>query len=404
MKGIVVYYSGTGNNYKIGRAIYRGMKELMDCDVGSIKEIDPSDMGEYDVICIGSPIWFFREVPSVRLFIYNMPDMSGKLSFIYSVHGTMPLGIFHSMAPTLQRKGLRIIGWNDWFGANFYTLHAEKPYPLDGHPDEIDIEEAEDWGREMARKAQLIYTGEKNLIPEIPRGRKADPLFQPPEVITFFPKADKPHRTINMSKCEYPECSICVDNCVVKALDFSTNPPAFHRNRCINCCFCDHMCPQGAIEISEEELVRMRTNKKIDMTKCKYPGCTICIDHCAMNAIDFSVNPPVFKRSCAGDDLCWVICPEGAIEITNLDITHEILIPPPDGSDKEKELSDKATLPRLNILAQREAEGRFRRLVPKDQVGIYGKVMYMTRHPRFNIHELMQETPLPPDYGKPENE
>ena len=41
MKGIVVYYSGSGNNHKIGRAIYRGMKQVIDCDVSEINKVEP---------------------------------------------------------------------------------------------------------------------------------------------------------------------------------------------------------------------------------------------------------------------------------------------------------------------------------------------------------------------------
>lgn len=395
MRGIVVYYSGTGNNHKIARAINRGIKQVMECDVASVKEVNPRDMGKYDLIGIGSPIWYFRETANVRAFIYNLPDMTGKLAFVFSVHGTMPFNIFRSMIPPVQRKGLTIIGWNDWFGANFYTLPAPKPYPLDGHPDALDIKEAEDWGREIAERAQRIYAGEKDLIPAIPHGPEAPVQFQSHGVMQYFPHLEKPHRTINMEKCQYPECTLCVDNCVARAIDFSVTPPAFNMKTCVNCALCDRMCPQGAIEIPAEELRLMRTMKTIDMTKCKYPECTICVDHCSMDAIDFSVDPPVFKRSCEGDDLCWVICPEGAIEITNLDVTHRA------GHGAGKPPAGERP---IDYVDQQEAEGRFRRLVSKEELGKNYPVMEIPRHPRFDINELMQETPLPPYFGydKPE--
>ncbi|MFC1946254.1 EFR1 family ferrodoxin [Chloroflexota bacterium] len=388
MKGIVVYYSGTGNNHKVARAIGRGMKRIISCDVAPISDINPQDMEQYDLIGIGSPIWCFRETANTRLFIYNLPAMAGKLSFIFSVHGTKPAGIFHSMVPQIQRKGLTIIGWNDWFGSNYYVLHSPKPYPLDGHPDVIDLEEAENWGEEMAERAQRIYAGEKDLIPQIPRGPKADPLFQPQGAMALFGNTKKPHRKINTEKCRYPECTLCVDNCVAKALDFSVEPPAYNSKTCINCCLCERMCPQGAVEIPGEELCRMRTMKRINMEKCKYPECTVCLDHCTMNAIDFTETPPVFKYNCEGDDLCWVICPEGAIEITNLDLTHRATV--------------NRGVPRSHIdMANRlAAEGRLRRLVPAEDVGSDDYIMDMNRHPRFDINELMQETPLPPDHGR----
>ena len=384
MKGIVVYYSGTGNNHKIGRAIYRGMKEVIDCDVASVKEVNPQNMGKYDLIGIGSPIWYFRETANVRAFIYNMPDMTGKLAFVFSCHGTMPANIFRSMIPQVQRKGLTVIGWNDWFGGNFYTLPAPKPYPLDGHPDELDLKEAEDWGREMAERARRIYAGEKDLVPEIPHGPDAPLPFQSHGAMQFFRGLEKPHRIINRDKCKYPECTLCVDNCVARAIDFSTDPPDFNMKTCLNCCLCDRMCPEGAIEIPDEELRLMRTMKTINMEKCKYPECTICVDHCPMNSIDFSVTPPVFKWNCEGDDLCWIICPEGAIEITNIETTHgRMAVHRAEGPEQDH--------PFLKLLAKAEEEGRFRRLTPLDKVGWDNIIYTIKRHPRFSIEELEKD-------------
>ena len=346
MKGIVVYYSGTGNTKKIARAIQGGMKEATgECDISSVKDIAPGDVANYDVIGIGAPIWYFREPANVRLFIHNMPTMEGKLCFTFCSHGQAPLGIFFSMVPALQKKGLTIIGFNDWYGSVYQVLHAPKPYVTDGHPDAIDLKEAWQFGVEMAGRAGRIRAGETGLIPRLPKGTentlfKAQPLgvsFPPPlnkgadgapgrlpPDFDFNNPPNRPERNVDMEKCLYPSCTLCVDICPAHSIDFSSGTPVVKKS-CFNEALCDHLCPTGAIGVDEESLPRTRTIKVIDMTKCKYPACTLCVDHCPMDSIDFSVTPPVFKHSCEGDDLCWVICPEGAIEITNMDLTHEAM-------------------------------------------------------------------------------
>ena len=51
MKGIVVYYSGTGNTAKIAKAIHKGMKDVMEvCDIASLKEANPQDL--LDCACL----------------------------------------------------------------------------------------------------------------------------------------------------------------------------------------------------------------------------------------------------------------------------------------------------------------------------------------------------------------
>ena len=65
----------------------------------------------------------------------------------------------------------------DWYGSVFLP-EMPHPYPTDGHPDEIDLKEAEDFGREMVENSRRIHNGQTELIPPEP------PKVQPwPETI-----------------------------------------------------------------------------------------------------------------------------------------------------------------------------------------------------------------------------
>lgn len=387
MKGIVVYYSATGSTRKIAKAIHRGMKGVLgDCDIAPIDRIDPKEMAKYDLIGIGGPIWYYRETANLRLFAYQMPDLTGKLAFLFCSHGSSPGGFMFSLGWMLRKKGLKIIGYNDWYGSVFQVLHMPKPYFTDGHPDEIDLKEAEAFGGEMAGLAGRIASGEAE-IPQMPKGPKADRLWRPVDFeeppLDEEGKAPPPmpetRRKIDTEKCLYPECTLCLDNCIVHAIDFSATPPVFKKS-CINCSLCDKLCPVGAIEVDAETMKR-RTQHVINTAKCTYPQCTICADHCPMQAIDLSAKPPTFSWSCEGCDLCWVICPEGAVEITNMDTTHAGMAPK--GPDLDHHF--------LKMLEEAEAKGKFRRLVPMDKIGWDNIIYKMTRHPRFSIEELEKD-------------
>lgn len=387
MKGIVVYYSGTGNTQKIAKAIHKGMETVLEkCDIASVKKIDPKDVAKYDVLAIGGPIWYFRETANLRLFAYKMPRLDGKYCVPFCTHGAAPMGFFYSLVPTLVKKGLIIIGWNDWYCGVYQVLHMPKPYLTDGHPDVIDLQEAELFGKKMAERAMKISNGQANLIPKIPKGPKADPLWQPASMAKFEPpglarKADeaisRPLRKVNLVKCLYPTCTICVDNCPVNAFDFSMKPPKV-KQQCLQCNICERLCPTNAIEVTGQLGAQLPTIKTIDMKKCKYPKCTVCIDHCPMNSIDFSQNPPVFKNNCEKDDLCWVICPEVAIEIANLEATHGAM----QMTNAEHGFN--------KLLEEAEKKGKFRRLVPLDKIGWNNPIWKMKKHPRFNIEELYE--------------
>jgi NAD-dependent dihydropyrimidine dehydrogenase PreA subunit len=385
MKGLVVYYSATGNTKKVAAAIHRGMAQVMQADIATIKEISPEQVAEYDVVGIGSPIWFFRETANLRLFMNQLPPLDGKLGFVFCSHGTAPLGIFHSMVPLLRRKRLTIIGWGDWYGSVYQVLHAPKPYFTDGHPDEIDLQEAEAFGREMAERALKIAAGQTELIPAMPKGPDASEPFQSHPIGEPFPGAN-PKRSVNLKKCLYPGCTVCEDCCPVGCIYLAEDPPRFGDD-CYNCSLCNRLCPTGAIELEGEAAKRMQPIKRIDMSKCKYPECKVCVTYCTMDCIDFSQDPPAFTHACEGDDLCWTICPQGAIEITNMDITHAKMWQGFAGSRNDPEGH-----PFLRLLREAEAEGRFRRLVPLSEIGWDNPVFGIERTPRFDIEDLLEES------------
>jgi ferredoxin/flavodoxin len=372
------------------------MQEVIDCDIAPIKKVAPTDMAKYDLIAIGGPIWNYREPANLRLFIYNMPIMTGKMCVPFCSHGAAPSGFMYSVTSALKKKDLSIIGYSDWYGSIYQVLHMCKPYLTDGHPDEIDLKEAEDFGREMANRALRIAAGETDLIPDFNNYSEVDPLWQLHRIggpnpsdasgdVRNRPKVPprpQPRRTVNMNKCLYPQCTLCVDNCIVNAIDFSVTPPVIKRH-CMQCSLCNRMCPVGAIEL-DNVVIQQLTQHVINMEKCKYPECTLCVDHCPMNAIDFSVNPPIFNWCCEGDDLCWVICPEGAIEIPNLAQTHA------DNSYPEVQMIN-ANHGFNKLLELAEAKGKFRRLVPLNEIGWDNPIHKMQKHPRFNIEELIED-------------
>ncbi|MEM2425323.1 MAG: EFR1 family ferrodoxin [Candidatus Bathyarchaeia archaeon] len=386
MKGIVIYYSASGNTMKIAKAIHKGMRKVIEADIASIKRITPEEVAKYDLIGVGSPVWFFREPANVKFFLYRLPKMEGKHCFLFCTHGTAPYWIFASMASTLQRKGLKIIGWADWYGAVEINLHMPKPYFTDGHPDEVDLKEAEEFGRRMAERFLNIISGRMDLIPEVPRGKDAPITFRPfPETPREpFPGA-RPTRIIDREKCRYPKCRVCIEVCPVGAWDFTKDPPLWRKEVCWNCLLCERACPTGAIKLEPKEVEAiMRTQKKINLDKCTFPECMLCVENCPMNAIDFTTAPPSFKYNCEGCDLCWCICPKGAIELVNVEKTHAKLYERLLKDKMEGKLTESIV---FRTLQETMAKGLFRPLVPLEKIGFDTPLFKSQKIPRYILPE-----------------
>jgi flavodoxin/Fe-S-cluster-containing hydrogenase component 2 len=250
MKNIVIYFSQTGNTEKVARAIETGIKQFTGhCDIVKIKDANPRKLYEYDLIGLGSPIMHFEEPGNVRAFIKDMRFVGGKHFFVFNTHGTHPEYYFPSIYPRLKQRGVTIIGMRDWYGDCPFNV---QPYPTFGHPDEIDLKEARDFGREMVERSRRIAAGEINLIqppppePEMTQ-HQVEEMLKPKhlgkEEVAYGFRAMMEYVK---EKCTYPECRLCMDNCPMDGIDLSVKPPIVG-TPCISCAFCEKICPTGAI-------------------------------------------------------------------------------------------------------------------------------------------------------------
>jgi len=118
------------------------------------------------------------------------------------------------------------------------------------------------------------------------------------------------------------------------------------------------------------EKIVSRTQFRINPDKCRHPKCSHCADHCPVGAIDFAVSPPRFTRRCFECGLCEQTCPQGAIEVDwqSLQEAHDLMA---------KQWLGKA----VDVF---EAQGRFRRLVPLEQIG-WETPQWRRERPRFRL-------------------
>jgi ferredoxin len=249
LKSVIIYFSQTGNTEKIAKSIQKGVIQAAGhCDILKIKEANPRRLYEYDLIGIGSPVF---EVTNVWTFIANMRYVGGKPVFAFCTHGGSPEFFFPNMVPKLKSRGLVVIGTRDWYG-NCYCLHHVEPYPTQGHPDEIDLKEAEEYGREMVERSWKITAGATELIPPDPVPPQMPPMPDDfnNKVSVISMKAFVSMLKYHQEKCLYPGCRLCMDNCPMDGIDLSMNPPVIAKS-CMYCEWCTRICPTGALDMSE---------------------------------------------------------------------------------------------------------------------------------------------------------
>lgn len=251
----IVYLSYTGNTKQIAEAIRRGIANHVErCDSFRLRQTDPKTLSGYDLIGIGSPVRLGNMPAELSRFIAGMESLKGKRCFVFNTHAALPVDFMRASVTALTGKGLTVIGFKNWYCA-VYLPYVPKPYFTDGHPDDIDLKEAEDFGRDMFLRSRRIEDRETDLIQRLPEGEVYEDIYGarmtgslPSEVM----EARAQGFAIDMSRCT--RCNYCVGLCPTGSIELSSQPPVFHK--CDQCWLCEQTCPEGAISFNYPPLHR----------------------------------------------------------------------------------------------------------------------------------------------------
>ncbi len=248
MKSLIIHFSMTGYTRKVGERIRDGIIKMTgQCDTQPLAEVDASSLGEYDLVGLGCPVYFYKEPFNVTDFIEGLPDLKDKHWFVFCTHGSVMGNTLVSMSDRLQKKGILVMGHHHTY-ADATAPFFPYPVPTSGHPDELEYEQAQAFGEEVAQRSQRLTQGESGLIPPLEpvpeEWVQAAQLINPAVISQMMPAL-----RINMELCTL--CSECMDYCPAKGIDVQADPPSI-QNPCIHCYQCVMICPEYAIEADWE--------------------------------------------------------------------------------------------------------------------------------------------------------
>jgi flavodoxin/ferredoxin len=253
MKSLVICFSQTGNTRKAAECIQAGIKSVSgQCDLVELSAFEQANLKNYDLVGLGCPVFYYQEPSNIRDYIEHLPRLDRRQWFVFCTHGSVMGNTLNSMADRLREKGALVIGYHDTYADGTLPFY---PYPTltTGHPDALDLAEAEKFGEAIAQRSERIAKGDLSLIPAseaVPEDwvRMADFLSRE------FLEQSMPRLRINTAKCT--RCGECVSGCPVGGIDVEIDEPRIQQP-CVYCYYCAKACPTLAIEADWEPLVTM---------------------------------------------------------------------------------------------------------------------------------------------------
>jgi flavodoxin len=128
-KSLIVYFSQGGTTARVAESIAVGLRAVeWQADLFNLKDGQPPEAGGYDLIGIGSPVYYFRPPFNVMDYVKSLPDLSGRASFVFVVHGTYRGDTGATIRRTLAHNGAREVGYLHCRGADYFLGYLKQGY------------------------------------------------------------------------------------------------------------------------------------------------------------------------------------------------------------------------------------------------------------------------------------
>lgn len=238
MKGILFYFSGTGNTkwiadrFKDRFNFYGSGIELI-----NIERNNSFKLEDYDFIIIGTSIYAGCGPRIMDEFLNNLQSTTKKMKCIlYSTQGTKTSSATAIYGKILEKKGYNIeIKAMIHMPNNYYFLTGKAPA----------AKENDKLLKEAALKVKKLTADfiQENKINESSGTIRAGAGI----VISKLFRKHLPKMSSNLiSTDDCIKCGLCLNNCPVNNITFENGKATFH-SKCILCLRCIHSCPMNAI-------------------------------------------------------------------------------------------------------------------------------------------------------------
>ncbi len=132
MKAIIIYYSYSGNTQKAADILAGYLRQRYEVRVLRLEAQDESrsffrqaarafwhkrarvspvdfDLSDYDLICLGTPVWAFGPAPAMNAYLDRCSGLEGRVVVLFTTHGS-GAGVekcFKYMEDILSKKGVK---------------------------------------------------------------------------------------------------------------------------------------------------------------------------------------------------------------------------------------------------------------------------------------------------------
>lgn len=253
MKGIILYFSGTGNTKFISNKIAEEFnKNGCEIDIYSIEDkIKLKDLS-YDYLILGFPK-YFEYIPKIFIEYLeeNLYDSPKEIkTMIFSTGKDKAKTYYNELEKKLLIKNYKVIVTKNFQMPDSFTL--SKNYKKSTRK---DFREILDSSLSEIKDVVVNFLTDNYMKEDI---NEISATFY--KAMNKIKTKDFYKNSINFSVNENcDKCNLCANICPVKNIDNIGGEIKF-RDNCIMCCRCVNACPRNAIMYKEKEHTQYKEN------------------------------------------------------------------------------------------------------------------------------------------------
>jgi len=239
MKGIICYYSGSGNTKLACRYIVGNIEVPFDLvDVVKEREID---LETYDVVGFATFTDFVGPPYLFQAFIEGLPRQEGKLAFVFNTYGFISGKTLRILERIVAAKGFKVIAG--------HSLHTPESYPpmsargrgAEEAPNEKEMRSFDAFISELGQLLERTKEGQRIEKKKVRIGLVNSVV---PTYSRTTARRDMGEKYVDESLCN--ECGACEKQCPYGAIQMEPKP-VFDMSKCYGCWRCYNRCPEHAI-------------------------------------------------------------------------------------------------------------------------------------------------------------
>ncbi|MCI1945913.1 EFR1 family ferrodoxin [Clostridium luticellarii] len=252
MKGVLYYFSGTGNTkwvadkFRENFALYNVNIDLV--NIQNIRSAEDVQLEGYDFLIIGSPVYAEFPPKIVIDFLNKFYDMKKDIKLVvYSTQAASSASAPCVMAKSLRKKGYIALSQIS------IKMPNNNYFSIGKKPDENEIKKILfEANAKVKNTVENFMNGESTIETTSFIRLKFNKL-----IYNVF-KNRIPKLSQNISSTEdCGKCGLCLRNCPQGNITFESGRAIFH-SKCMLCLRCIYICPKNAVRYK---------NKKIDQTQ-----------------------------------------------------------------------------------------------------------------------------------------